>query len=306
MNYWWIFIVAVLLYIIIYQNIKIYRISHNIEQIIKGNFNGRIRIQDSNKNIKSLIIQLNRLIDEFQKIVSLNKQYEEDRKKMISNISHDFRTPLTSMLGYVEMMKNDSSLSDKERIEYLEVVRIKGEILRNLVEEFFSLSKIDSEDIVLNPKILNITEIIRQCTLSFLKDFEGKSMEPILELPDKEIFLEADEKAIYRILQNLIANALKYGEDGKVIGIDLEEKEQQIIMKIWDKGRGIPEEEIHHIFKRLYSLDKSRNSNQKGSGLGLTIVKKLVEEHSGTIEVSSKPYEETVLKVILPKKLRNM
>jgi len=169
MNYWWIFIIAALLYIIIHQNIKIHRISHNIEQLIKGNFNERIRIQDSNKVTKHLIIQLNRLIDEFQKTVSLNKQYEEDRKKMISNISHDFRTPLTSMLGYVEMLKNDRGLSDEERIEYLETVYIKGEILRNLVEEFFSLSKIDSKDIVLTPKILNITEIIRQCILAFLK-----------------------------------------------------------------------------------------------------------------------------------------
>jgi len=299
-------VIIILILIIVFQNIKIYNISNNIEKVIEGNFNERIRIHDNNKIVKILIINLNRLIDEFQKIVSLNKQYEDDRKKMISNISHDFRTPLTSMLGYVEMLKNDDSLSLDDRREYLEVINIKGEVLRGLIEEFFSLSKFDSQDISLNIIRLNITEIIRRCLLSFLKDFETQGIQMELELRNKDIFMEADEKAIYRILQNLIANALKYGEDGKVIGISLREETNNVVIEIWDKGKGIPEEDIPYIFKRLYSVDKSRNSNLKGSGLGLTIVKKLVEKHNGTIEVNSKPYDKTVFKVILPKKLRNV
>jgi len=299
-------VIIILILIIVFQNIKIYNISNNIEKVIEGNFNERIRIHDNNKIVKILIINLNRLIDEFQKIVSLNKQYEEDRKKMISNISHDFRTPLTSMLGYVEMLKNDDSLSLEDRREYLEVINIKGEVLRGLIEEFFSLSKFDSQDISLNITRLNITEIIRRCLLSFLKDFETKGIQMELELQNKDIFMEVDENAIYRILQNLIANALKYGEAGKIIGVSLREETNSIVIKIWDKGKGIPEEDIPYIFKRLYSVDKSRNSNLKGSGLGLTIVKKLVEKHNGTIEVMSKPYDKTVFKVILPKKLRNV
>ena len=298
-------IIIILILIIVFQNIKIHSISSNIEKVIKGNFNERIRIHDNNKIVKNLIINLNRLLDEFQKIISQNKQYEEDRKKMISNISHDFRTPLTSMLGYVEMLKNDDSLSYKEYMEYLEVINIKGEVLRGLIEEFFSLAKFDSEDITLNPKRLNVTEIIRQCVLSFLKDFETKGIELALKLPNEDIFIEADEKAIYRILQNLIANSLKYGEGGKVIGASLSEETHDIVIEIWDEGKGIPEEDIPYIFKRLYAVDKSRNSNLKGSGLGLTIVKKLVEKHSGTIEVSSKPYEKTVFKVRLPKKYKS-
>ena len=299
-------VIIILILIIVFQNIKIYNISNNIEKVIEGNFNERIRIHDNNKIVKILIINLNRLIDEFQKIVSLNKQYEDDRKKMISNISHDFRTPLTSMLGYVEMLKNDDSLSLDDRREYLEVINIKGEVLRGLIEEFFSLSKFDSQDISLNITRLNITEIIRRCLLSFLKDFETQGIQMELELRNKDIFMEADEKAIYRILQNLIANALKYGEDGKVIGISLSEETNNVVIEIWDKGKGIPEEDIPYIFKRLYSVDKSRNSNLKGSGLGLTIVKKLVEKHNGTIEVTSKPYDKTAFKVSLPKKLRNV
>lgn len=302
MIYGLISIIVILVLIIVFQNIKIHNISNDIEEVIKGNFNERVRIHDYNKTVKNLIINLNRLIDEFQRIVSLNKQYEEDRKKMISNISHDFRTPLTSMLGYIEMLKDDKNLSDDEKAKYLEVVSTKGETLRSLIEEFFNLAKIDSKDIIIKPKRINITEILKQSILSFLKDFEVNEIEPIIEIPEKDIFIEADEKAISRILQNLITNSLKYGSEGKKIGVQLKENADNVVIEVYDKGRGIPQDEIPYIFKRLYTVDKSRNSKLKGSGLGLTIVKKLVEKHGGTIEVNSVPYEKTVFRVTLLKK----
>ena len=293
--------IIILILIIVFQNVKIYRISINIKEVTKGNFNERIRIYDYNPIVKDLIINLNELIDEFQKMISLNKQYEEDRKIMISNMSHDFRTPLTTMLGYIEMLKTDNGISDDERMEYLEVISTKGEVLSGLIEGSFSLSKFDSEDIVLAFKVLNITEIIRQCILGFIKDFETNDIELILELPSKDVFIKGDEGAFYRILQNLIANGLKYGAEGKVIGVCLEGKPDNISIEIWDKGKGISEDEITHIFERSYTVDKSRNNRLKGSGLGLAIVKKLVEKHGGKIEVSSKPYEKTVFRITLLK-----
>ena len=297
----YILIIIILILIIVFQNVKIYRISINIKEVTKGNFNERIRIYDYNPIVKDLIINLNELIDEFQKMISLNKQYEEDRKIMISNMSHDFRTPLTTMLGYIEMLKTDNGISDDERMEYLEVISTKGEVLSGLIEGSFSLSKFDSEDIVLAFKVLNITEIIRQCILGFIKDFETNDIELILELPSKDVFIKGDEGAFYRILQNLIANGLKYGAEGKVIGVCLEGKPDNISIEIWDKGKGISEDEITHIFERSYTVDKSRNNRLKGSGLGLAIVKKLVEKHGGKIEVSSKPYEKTVFRITLLK-----
>lgn len=294
-------IIVILILIIILQNVKINSITNNIEKVAMGNFNERIRIGSSNSSVKKLIINLNKLIDEIQKIVSLNKQYEEDRKKMISNISHDFRTPLTAMLGYIEMLKNDDGLTDNERKEYLDIIDTKGEILRNLIEEFFYLSKFDSEDIMINPKKVNITEIIRRSILSFLKDFETNDIEPVIDIEEKDIFLKVDEKAIERILQNLISNALKYGKEGKTIGVRLKENTKNVVIEVWGKGTGIPKEDLSNIFKRMYSVDRSRNSKLKGSGLGLTIVKKMVEKHGGTIEVKSKPYEKTVFTITLKK-----
>lgn len=301
-----IIIIFILIAIIVFQNIKIGKISRALMEIISGNFNERIKFHDYNKSVKNLIINLNRLIDKFQEIAEINRQYEDDRKKMISNISHDLRTPLTSMLGYVEMLQTDTSLSLNEEKEYLEVIETKGEVLRRLIDEFFSLSKIDSDDINFEFKEIDITEVTRQCILSFLKDFEAEEITPVIEIPEKEIYITADEKSINRILQNIISNSLKYGSHGKVIGISLKENKNNVTIEIWDKGKGIKEEDLPYIFERLYTGEKSRNSHLKGSGIGLTIVKKLIEKHNGKIEVESLPYEKTTFKITLLKKLRNV
>ncbi|MCM3767267.1 cell wall metabolism sensor histidine kinase WalK [Neobacillus niacini] len=299
-------LIVILTFIIVFQNIKIIKISSSIINIIKGNFNERIRISDNNRFLKKLIINLNRLIDEFHKIVVLNKQYEDDRKKMISNISHDLRTPLTSMLGYVEMLKDDQSLSEEERQEYLSIISAKGEFLVDLLEEFYHFSKLDSDDLPIHPRRLNISELLRQCMLSFLKDFEANGIQPKIELPPEDIFVGADQQAVYRMVQNLISNSLKYGSAGNVIGVSLAEQNDSITIEVWDKGRGIPEEDVPYIFNRLYVAEKSRSRRLKGSGLGLSIVKKLVEKHNGNVAVSSIPFERTSFTVTLPKKLRNM
>ncbi|WP_160669794.1 HAMP domain-containing sensor histidine kinase [Clostridium sp. C8-1-8] len=299
-------IIVGLLLIILLQHMKLKSITASIENVIRGSFYERVRVKGNNKIVKKLIVNLNKLIDEFQKIDLLKRQYEEDRKKMISNISHDFRTPLTAILGYIEMLKTDKTLSEADREEYLEVISEKGEFLKNLIEEFFVLSKFDSGDIVLKPSMINITEVVRRAILSFLKDLEAKNLELELNIGEKEIFIEADEGSIYRVIHNLVSNAIKYGDTGKVLGVGLQEVKNQVELTIWDKGIGISEEELPYIFKRLYTVDKSRNSKVKGSGLGLTIVKKIVEKHGGTIEVKSEPYEKTEFKIVLNKQLRNM
>lgn len=296
-------VIVVLLAWMVYQDFRIRRIVESIDEISKGNFNCRIRIHGSTRTVRQLTIHLNRLVDEFQQIVALNKRYEEDRKKMISNISHDFRTPLTSMLGYVEMLQQQD-VSEQERAEYLKVVHHKGMSLRHLIEEFFRLSKIESADITLDYKQLNITELLRQSLLQFLKDFERAGIEPVISIPEKDIYIEADEKSMMRIMQNLISNSLTYGSEGGVIGIGLNEMPESVVIEVWDRGKGIRQADIPFVFERLYTVEKFRNSGIRGSGLGLTIVKKLAEKHAGRIEVSSIPDEKTAFEVTLPKKVK--
>lgn len=296
-----ILIILLLINFIIMQNLKLKRISNIISEITGGSFNQRIRIQNHNKTIEELTANLNRLVEEFQKIIGLNKSYENERKQMISNISHDLRTPLTSMLGYIEVIKNDKNIKEEEKDQYLDIIERKCEALKALIDRFFELSKMESNDIKLNMAKQNICEIVRQNVVLFYNDFMTNNIEPIINVPDKDIYVNCDKDLVDRILNNLISNSLRYSVQGTKIGINILEKEDKIAVEVWDNGKGIPKEQIPYIFDRLYTLEKSRNNKFQGSGLGLTIAKKLVEKQGGEIFVESIPNEKTSFVFELPK-----
>ena len=278
---------------------------------MQGNFNQRIRLQNHTKPLNILSIKINNIIERLQKINENNKISEESRKKMISNISHDLRTPLTSMLGYLELILDDSikndkildsnTLSQKQKEEYLKIVYNKGNYLYNLLEEFFEVSKLESNDIRLEMKEVNISEIIRENIISFFNEIKRLNIEPKINIPEEDVYVFGDEKALNRILSNLINNALKHGSQATIIGISLNYDTQNIFIDIYDNGVGIPENEINYVFDRLYTVEKSRKLDLRGSGLGLAIVKKLVQALGGKISVCSIPFERTVFTVTLPK-----
>lgn len=295
-------VIIILLIILIISLIKkINYISKTVDEVVQGNFNQRIRLQNHIKPVNTLCIKVNSLIIKMQKIFEKNKVNEDSIKKMISNISHDLRTPLTSMIGYIELILNDSSLSEDEKKQYINIVYNKGNHLYSLMEEFFQVSKLESKDIRFEMKEINISEIIRQNIVSFFNDFKKLHIEPEINIPEKDVYALTDEKALNRILSNLINNALKYGSQGNIMGINLREDKNYVFIDVWDNGAGIPEKEIDYVFDRLYTVEKSRKLNLKSSGLGLTIVKKLVEALGGTISVTSIPFGKTTFTFILTK-----
>ncbi|MGE5631625.1 MAG: sensor histidine kinase [Caulobacteraceae bacterium] len=244
---------------------------------------------------------MNKLADELQQVIAENHRYEDDRKTMIANISHDLRTPMTSLLGYIEMLKSENQLALEEKAKYLDIIQSKGAFLYELMEDFFQLSKLDFEEKGQDIGMVNISEVIRQNMASFYNDFKKLGIEPEIKMPDEDVYITGNEADMQRILNNLIWNALKYGNDGGHIGVELRNEGSRAIVDVWDKGKGIPEQELPYVFERLYALEKSRNAKLQGSGLGLTIVKKLIEKYNGSIEVTSVPYEKTVFSFNLAK-----
>ncbi|OAA86033.1 Sensor histidine kinase YycG [Clostridium ljungdahlii] len=301
-----IFIIIFLILILMSFYKKANYISIVIDQILNGNLNQRIRIQTHVKTLSKLIININRLIDELQKVQKKSNTSEESRKRMISNISHDLRTPLTSILGYIELLLNDTTLTLAEKERYIKIACSKGNYLYNLMEEFFQISKMDSNDFKLDVKEINICEIVRQNVLLFFNEFKKINIAPELNLEKDDVYAVADEKSLNRILANLINNALKYGSHATKIGIDLSCDNDNIFISVWDNGPGIPKEDLPYVFDRLYTVEKSRKLNLKSSGLGLTIVKKLVESLGGNIFVSSTPFERTEFKFTLKQNLRKL
>ncbi|TCO76882.1 signal transduction histidine kinase [Marinisporobacter balticus] len=269
-------------------------------QIENGNVNQRVRLYTNHKQLKKLCENINELVDKFQEILVKYKKTEESRKKMVSNISHDLRTPLTSLLGYIEAMKNDLTITEEEKEKYMDVVYAKGKLLHVLLEDFFVLSKIEANDAVLNFKKVDICEAARMSILTFYEDFTKINITPVIHVPDEKLYVLGDEKSIHRILNNLLSNALKYGKDGGEIGIGVKKEKEFARISVWDHGKGIPNKEIPHIFERLYTLEDSRNHQLQGSGIGLTIVRELIKKHGGDIFVESIPYEKTEFSLTIP------
>lgn len=243
---------------------------------------------------------MNAIMEEFQQIYDKKEYLEESRKKMIANISHDLRTPLTSVLGYLEAVKKDENLSLEEKRKYLGIAYSKAKKLYSLLEDFFQMAKLDAGDIAIKKEKVNLTDTVKEAIASFYQEFVNRGIEPSIELPKEDLFVFADVKAVDRILSNLLNNSFRYGADGKVIGIKIRKEKLNAWVEVWNMGRNIPKEDIPYVFDRLYTAEASRNEEIKGSGLGLAIVKSFVEKLNGEVSVSSDENKRTTFSFSLP------
>lgn len=303
----WIYIIMILLVLLwamyLFNHLLLIK---DIKKIIKttkdmraGNFNLRYRLQTSRKYMLDLGGELNRLADYFQSALERTKFLEQERSRMISNISHDLRTPLTSLLGYIDALRNDETLSEEENNDFLRIAAEKGNDLLGLIQEFFELARLEEEHDEIVLQEVDLAELARVVLLDFYPEFTKLSITPSVSIPDQPVYVNANTDYIRRVLNNLISNALRYGQDGKEIGIRVLVKKDQAIVEVWDKGKGIPQKDLPHIFERLYTTEASRNPSLRGSGLGLTIAKNLMEKQGGRISAESIPGEKTVFSFCL-------
>ncbi|MBA4601012.1 sensor histidine kinase [Thermoactinomyces mirandus] len=299
-------IIIVLFMQINHINNKLKVIGKLVDEVRSGNFNVRFHLLPTmNRHIAGTSRKLNELMVYLQEMNERRAFLEEERKKMISNISHDLRTPLTSVMGYLEEILSGSVKSEKEKMEYVKVTYQKSIRLHSLLESFFELSKIEAQDIKVELKEVELVSLAEECILSFYHDFTRENLKVEINLPRDPVVVLGDRKSLERILYNLFSNALRYGKDGGVIGLTMTESGDEVTLEVWDRGQGIRKQDMPYIFRRLYTGDRSRNTMHKGSGLGLTITRKLVELNQGSIEVSSIPFEKTTFRVVLRKFVRN-
>ena len=200
------------------------------------------------------------------------------------------------ILGYLEIMRLDSP-TDK----ILEKVENKAKQVMELINQFFTLAKLESGDMNLAISRIKINELCRENILSFYDILSQKNFEVDISIPEKAIFVQGNAEAIQRILFNLISNAIRYGKDGKYIGVSLREDENHVYIDVMDKGMGIEKEFASNVFERLYTMEDSRNRKIQGNGLGLTIAKNLATQLGGDITLKSEPYVKTVFTVVLKK-----
>ncbi|QMV40665.1 sensor histidine kinase [Cohnella cholangitidis] len=276
------------------RNAGLEYMSDKLNAIISDRSSERLLLVTAETELRQLLIGTNRLLSYNHELMSDSAKMSLSMRRMLSNVSHDLKTPLTVVLGYIETIKLNRALSSDERDVMLSKVQSKAEEVLALMNKFFDLAKLESGDWQLERRRIHLNEVCRNSMLGYYDLLTGRGLEVSIDIPEAPIYIYADDEAIGRILDNLLSNAVRYGYEGNVIGLSLRQDQDAAYVDVWDKGRGIPETDMDKVFERLYTLEDSRSSSTVGSGLGLTIAKRLTEQMDGKIELRSKAYERTV------------
>ncbi len=297
-------VVCLLFLVVLYQRFifgrgiqaKIRRINKKLEEILETGSDEKIMVFTDNPVLMELGGQINRLLIDRQKIRADFKREEISSKKMLANISHDIKTPLTVILGYLEIMRLNHTDN-----EMLKKVETKANQVMNLINQFFTLAKLESGDTNINLGKVNINEICRENVLEFYDILLQKDFDVDLFIPETAIFVQGEKEALQRILYNLLSNVIRYGSDGKYLGVFLRQDKGNVYIDVVDKGKGIEQEFASNVFDRLYTMEDSRNREIQGNGLGLTIAKNLAKQLEGDIFLNSIPNVKTTFTVSLKK-----
>ena len=264
-------IIIVLISIIIGYKREFRRINKEISNNLDEYVN--IKTKSVDKDVENLVENINLIFDSKQKVVAEKKKKEEELRASISNMSHDLRTPLTSIMGYLQMIKSEKS-SEADKKEYIDIVEKRTKSLQKLISSFYDLSRIEGNEYNFNYKKVNLSNVLCENIAVFYNDFINNNIEPVIEIEEgiKEII--SDEGAITRIFSNLIANMIKHGEN--YVKISLKQENNIIITEFTNKSTGLTQENVDKLFNRFYTVDNSRSD--RNTGLGLYITKILVEK----------------------------
>ena len=310
-----VFINIVLCSKVISINKKISQSNEVLDDIKKGNGNRKILSKD-NDNFSEIIYKINEIVYLYEEKLTEFRKKENANNQLLTSLSHDIRTPLTSIIGYTDAIKkellkdglnykydlqsvieNHNSLENNKIIEnYIDIVREKSYSLKEYLDNVFDWFKLNSNEFYLDLKDTEITELSRNIIKSWIVIFEEKDIDFDIEIEEKEIICNLDQNAYARVINNIIQNAVEHSKTKK-IQISIKEEFRKIFITIKDFGVGIEPDDLEHIFDRLYKCDKARN--KVGSGLGLYITKELVEKMNGCINVESEVGEGTEFEITL-------
>ena len=304
-----VFINIVLCSKVISINKKISQSNEVLDDIKKGNGNRKILSKD-NDNFSEIIYKINEIVYLYEEKLTEFRKKENANNQLLTSLSHDIRTPLTSIIGYTDAIKKEllkDGLNDKYDLQnviennnvienYIDIVREKSYSLKEYLDNVFDWFKLNSNEFYLDLKDTEITELSRNIIKSWIVIFEEKDIDFDIEIEEKEIICNLDQNAYARVINNIIQNAVEHSKTKK-IQISIKESNRKIFITIKDFGVGIEPDDLEHIFDRLYKCDKARN--KVGSGLGLYITKELVEKMNGYINVKSEVGEGTEFEITL-------
>lgn len=276
------------------------KLRRSIQQVTSGNYGVQCEVEyddelgslAANINVLSKTLlakekESEKLKEKERAALDIERNAERQKNELITNVAHDLRTPLTTIVGYLELIKDDSALSKEDVHKYSGIAYEKSIRLQEMMDDLFEFTKLDNADIKLNKSMINLSGLIMQMTDEFYPSFKDCNITPIVDLPEENIYVQGDGQLLARVFDNLISNALKYGYHNTDLKIEVSGDEKYATVKVINHGDTIAPEDIPLLFNKFYRTDSSRNSKTGGTGLGLAITKNIVDLHHGNISVTS-------------------
>ncbi|UGW82778.1 MULTISPECIES: sensor histidine kinase [Bacillus] len=257
------------------------RITESVHHIANGKLGLTIRIE-SRDELTQLAQHINYMSEELESKFEHERELERAKSELISNVSHDLRTPLTSIIGYLDLLKKEQYNSKAQFQEYLETIYSKSQRLKYLIDELFEYTHLSSPDVILNRSKTDLSALLEQIVGEYFPMFEKEQLTVRKSITEEHVPVCIDIEKMVRVYDNLFMNALKYSIKPSELFINLKIKDEKAILKVSNKAENLPSDDINQLFERFFRGDKARTGHQ-GTGLGLAISKRIVELHSGHI-----------------------
>lgn len=281
--------------------IPIEKLKLGVDEIAKGNFNVKVEYDGPN-DLGLLIFSFNEMAQKLYESEKIQTEYEENRKTLVANISHDLKTPITAIQGYIEALLDGSAKKDEDKEKYLRIIHHNTLYTNKLIDDLFLFSKLDMQKLDFFYETVEISPFMNDFMEEYKFDLEEKNItfQYVNQLKGN-YNVSLDGKRFHQAFNNIISNAVKHGPEKQLsIAITMVEQDQLICLAIQDNGVGISADKLPYIFDRFYRIDGERKKDYVCTGLGLAIARELIEAHQGTIKVSSMENEGTCFTIMLP------
>ena len=262
------------------------RISEAVQNISEGNLNTVIDVIGDDE-FSSMAANLNHMAADIKKLMEKERESERTKNELITNVAHDLRTPLTSIIGYLELLAGNQQVPADMQHKYIEIAYGKSRRLQKLIEDLFGFTKLNCGKIAMHVGQIDIVKLLGQLVEEAYPNFVEKGLSYDLQSDVPAKIINADGNLLARLFDNLIGNAIKYGADGKRVLVKIHAEGETVTVSVTNYGYVIPADELPLIFNKFYRVEQSRSSSTGGTGLGLAIAKEIVDMHGGTISVAS-------------------
>lgn len=269
-----------------YKQMQQRHIISELHYISSGHYDHRIPF-DLSGDLGKLIRSINALVDSTVEAIEEERRIEQSKDELITNVSHDIRTPLTSIIGYLGLIEEKKYSSEEELLKYTHTAYLKSKQMKLLVDDLFEYTKVRQADTPLSIVTFDMQQLIAQIVVDFELDAQKKEVEIDFSPKPASLLMEGDTEKLVRVFDNLLSNALKYGIDGTKIVIMSEKVGDEVIITVKNNGKEIPKEALDLLFDRFYRVEESRSQQTGGTGLGLAIAQSIVELHGGQIYATS-------------------